>query len=211
MRIRLLVTLALSFALTGCNSTGDHHRGIHDRSQVEWVDWGDDPMANPAFMEAMGAAGALGPQHAMLAARAGTWKVEGAYWMAPGGEATPMTATARITSLFGGRFTVESFASEMMGTPYEGLLHQGFDNVTQRYWSIWVDNMNTGVWISHGTEIEPGLIEYHGVNRDIFTPDGRPSRMTVKNNGDGSYTMHMYDFREGTDEYVVMELTYSRG
>lgn len=206
MRFRLLaplVPVALTFALVSCASTDEH-------AAVDWVDWGDDPMANPAFIEAMTAAGALGPEHEMLAARAGTYDVEGAYWMAPGGEATPMTATARIAPLFDGRFTVESFSSEMMGMPYEGLLHQGFDNVTERYWSIWVDSMNTSAWVSYGTEIAPGVIEYHGTNRDVFTPDGRPSRMTVTDDGDGSHTMRMYDFREGTDEYVVMELVYSR-
>lgn len=202
MHLRFLAPLALAIAAASCSST--------DQAAVQWVDWGDDPMANPAFMEAMMAAGALGPQHEALAAHAGAWQVEGAYWMAPGGEATPMTATAQIASLFGGRFIVEAFSSEMMGQPYEGQLMQGYDNVTQRYWSVWTDSMNTGAWIYYGNEVEPGVIEYRGTGHDVFAPTGRPTRLTVTADGDEGYTMHMYDHRPGVDEYVVMELNYSR-
>jgi hypothetical protein len=130
--------------------------------------------------------------------------------MAPGGEATPRTATAQIEALFDGRFIVEEFSSDMMGQPYEGRLMQGYDNITERYWSIWVDSMNTGAWVYYGHEVEPGLIEFRGTGHDVFTPTGRPARLTVTTDGDEGYTMHMYDHRPGVDEYVVMELVYRR-
>lgn len=205
MKIRLLTSFALALTLASCHTNGDH--------DVEWVDFGEigpNPWENEALTAAMTEAGALGPQHEMLAARAGTWKVVGNSWMTPDGPPMPMNATATTELLFGGRYIVETFKSDMMGVPYEGRLFQGYDNVTDRFWSIWTDNMNTGPWISYGTEIEPGVFEYRGRGHDVFTPGGRPSHMVITTNDDGSYTMQMFDFREGVDEYVVMELNYSR-
>ena len=74
----------------------------------------------------------------------------------------PMPSTASIKVLLGGRQTVEEFKSDFMGMPFEGRLLQGYDNVTQRYWCVWTDNMSTGCMISYGTETSPGTIEYLG-------------------------------------------------
>ena len=37
------------------------------------------------------------------------------------------------------------------------------------------------------------------------------SRMTTTDNGDGSYTMKMFDTREDSGEFQSMELRYTRG
>ena len=72
------------------------------------------------------------------------------------------------------------------------------------------NSMSTGCWLAHGTETAPGVVEYFGTAEDILTPGGRMMRMTTTDNGDGSYTMRMYDRREGVDEFQSMELRYSR-
>ena len=200
--MKILAPLALSLALASCNSSTD---------RVDWVDYGDDPMQNPEYMADMTVAGATGPQHEALASRAGSWSVEGKMWMAPGAEPMPMNATATIEVLLGGRYIIEEFKSDFMGTPFEGRLMQGYDNLAQQYWSLWTDSMSTGYWLSHGTETSPGQVEFHGTANDILTPNGRPSRMTTTDNGDGSYTMKMFDTREDSGEFQSMELRYTRG
>jgi hypothetical protein len=178
--------------------------------RVEWVDYGEDPMQNPEFLADMAAAGTPGSQHAAIAARAGSWKAEGKVWMEPGSDPMPMVATARMDSLLGGRYLVEEFISDFMGTPFEGHLLQGYDNVTQRYWSLWIDSMSTGYWLSHGTETSPGRIELEGTATDILTPNGRPVRMTITSHGSDSYTMKMFDSHPEGGEYQSMELHYTR-
>jgi hypothetical protein len=200
--VKILTPLVLSLALASCNSATE---------RVDWVDYGDDMMQNPQYMADMTAAGATGPQHEALASRAGSWIVAGKMWMGPGAESMPMTATATIEVVLGGRYTVEEFKSDFMGMPFEGRLMQGYDNIGQQYWSLWTDTMSTGYWISTGTETSPGHVEFSSTVHDILTPNGRPSRMTTTDNGDGSYTMKMYDTREGSDEFVSMELHYTRG
>ena len=202
MKILAPLSLSLSLALASCHSLTDH---------VDWVDYGEDPMQNPQYMADMTAAGAPGPEHEALARRAGSWKVEGKTWMAPGTDPMPMQATARIDVLLGGRVTIEEFESDFMGMPFEGRLVQGFDNLSGEYWSLWTDNMSTGYFISQGTETSPGSVELRGSARDILTPNGRPVRMITTDNGDGTYTMRMFDTREDSGEFQSMELLYTRG
>lgn len=199
--MKILLPTVLCLAAISCNSTGG----------VEWVDYGEDPMQNPQYMADMMAAGAPGPQHEMLTARAGTWTVKGQMWEHPGAEAMPMDAKATTEVLLGGRYTVEDFRSDFMGMPFEGRLIQGYDNLSERYWSLWMDNMSTGGWLSYGVETAPGVIEYVGTATDILTPEGRTTRITTTNHDDGSYTMKMYDWREGEGEFQSMELHYTRG
>ncbi len=198
--MKFLPPLVLWLAVLSCNSP----------QRVEWVDYGEDMMQNPQYMADMMASGALGPQHEALAGRAGSWTVEGKVWMEPGADPMPMQATAMTEVLLGGRYIVEEFKSDFMGMPFEGRLMQGYDNLTQEYWSLWTDSMSTGYFISHGTETSPGHIELRGTANDILTPNGRPTRMTTTDNGDGSYTMKMFDTREDSGEFQSMELRYTR-
>jgi len=197
--VKLLPLLALSLAALSCNS-----------QRVEWIDYGVDPMQDPRYMTDVMAAGAPGPQHEALAKRAGSWRVAGKMWMAPGADPMPMQASAKTEVLLGGRCTVEEFKSDFMGMPFEGRLLQGYDNLTQTYWSMWTDNMSTGYFLSRGTETSPGRVEFEGTATDILTPNGRPARMTTTTNGDGSYTMKMFDTRQESGEFQSMELVYTR-
>jgi hypothetical protein len=199
--MKILQPLALCLAVFSC----------HSPEGVEWVDYGANPMENPEYMVDMTAAGNPGPQHEALASRAGSWKVEGTVWMEPGADPMPMPATAEVQVLFDGRYIVEEFKSDFMGMPFEGRLMQGYDNLTQQYWSLWTDNMSTAYWVSHGTETSPGTIEFEGTAKDILTPKGRSVRMTTITHADGSYTMKMFDMRKDSGEFQSMELHYTRG
>jgi len=199
--MKYFVSLALSLTLVSCGSL---------TNSVDWVDYGDDPLQNPDYLNDMTDAGTPGAEHEALAARAGSWTVAGQMWMEPGMDPMPMNASAKFDVILGGRYTTEEFKSDFMGMPFEGRLTMGYDKVTNRYWSLWCDSASTGYWLAHGTETTPGNIELHGTAQDILTPNGRPMRMTMTANADGTHTMRMYDTRAGVDEYMSMELVYSR-
>ena len=180
-------------------------------ASVEWVDYGEDPMQNPQYMADMAAAGAVGPQHEAMAKMVGNWKVEGKSWMAPGTDPMPMDATAKVSMVLGGRYLIEEFKSDFMGQPFEGRLVQGYDNIRQMHWCMWTDNMSTGCFMSDGVETSPGVIEFVGTATDILTPGGRTTRMVATQNDDGTHSLQMYDTREGSGEFMSMELNYTRG
>ena len=102
-------------------------------------------------MEACIKAGTPGKQHEHLAKGLGTWQGKNTMWMTP--EAEPMTAdcTFKVTSLMDGRYIRSEMSGEMPGMgPYSGLGITGFDNVTQKYVSVWIDNHSTGIMRGEG-------------------------------------------------------------
>jgi hypothetical protein len=45
----------------------------------------------------------------------------------------------------GGRFMKLEFSGDMMGEPFNGLGLYGYDNVSKKFTSVWVDSMGTGM------------------------------------------------------------------
>ena len=95
-----------------------------------------------AFMEAA----TPGEEHKRLVADAGTWQGKNTMWMAPGAEPIETEATTIITPVLDGRFIRLEMKGEMPGMgPYHGLAVQGYDNVTKKFVSTWIDNMSTSM------------------------------------------------------------------
>lgn len=95
-----------------------------------------------AFMEAA----TPGEMHKRLAADAGTWQGTNTMWMGPKAEPIETESTTTITPVLDGRFIRLEMKGEMPGMgPYHGLAVQGYDNVSQKFISTWIDNMSTSM------------------------------------------------------------------
>ena len=151
-----------------------------------------------------------GQEHAELAKGAGKWNVNGKSYAGPGGEVMDMIATCEAEMIMGGRYRIEHFSSSFDGHPFEGMLIAGFDNLSGQHWSIWMDNMRTSYQADSGGMTDEGVLETHGTMRDSMTPEGRPSRTTVKRHNDDHYSMKMYDSLPDGSEWLAMELEYKR-
>jgi hypothetical protein len=102
-------------------------------------------------MQAMMAAGTPGKMHEHLAADIGTWECATQMWMQPGGEPISSTGTSVVKPLMDGRYTQVEMNGDMPGMgPYEGIGIYGFDNVTQKFVSTWIDNHGTGIMVGTG-------------------------------------------------------------
>ncbi len=151
--------LATSAMLAGCNSMKSD---VQTTDHAQAPQGGDMAMMLPpgwteADMQACMEAGMTGPQHEMLAKSAGRWSGTSTMWMAPG--MPPMTndCNATITSLMDGRYTRCEYSGEMAGMgAFQGLGFNGFDNVSQKYVSTWMDNMGTGIMNGTGVASDNG-------------------------------------------------------
>ena len=162
-----------------------------------------------AAMEAYRNAAAPGPEHAQLAAMAGTWDVTVRSWYGPGGPATDKGTAARRTVL-GNRVMVEDVEATMMGQPFHGQGLHGYDNVTRRYWSVWNDSMGTGVMLSDGECDAKGNCTYTGRYNDPVTRQEHTARMTTRWTDASTGVFEMYG--PGPDGKVakLMEITYRK-
>jgi hypothetical protein len=102
-------------------------------------------------MKACTLASTPGEEHKQLAESAGQWHGKNTMWMAPGTEPMTSECTATVTPIMDGRFTKCEWSGEMPGMgPYNGFGIYGFDNVSQKYVSIWIDNHGTGIMQGEG-------------------------------------------------------------
>lgn len=197
-----LATLALAAATLSACQSGEQ--------SISWVDYGDDPMANPEFMQDWQAAGSPTEAHNYISKLAGTWNVTGHFWMKPGGEAMPTTATSTSRMILDGRYLMENYSSDFMGMPFNGVLIQGYDNIKEQYFTIWMDNMSTRPMMSEGTRDEEGTLTTTGHAYDVMTPNGRPMRTVITEKSENEYVMQMFDNTQTGEEFMSMELTYTR-
>jgi hypothetical protein len=99
-----------------------------------------------ADMQACMLAGTPGEMHKHLAQAVGTWHGKTTMWMAPGAEPAKSECTSTVTAVMDGRFTRCEVTGEMPGMgPYSGFGIYGFDNVSQKFVSTWIDNHSTGI------------------------------------------------------------------
>ncbi len=171
---------------------------------------GQMPTMSPeqqAMIEAMERAGTPGPQHAELAKMAGAWSFEGTFWMMRDQPPMTFSGTVERTMIMDGRVLREDVSSTWMDQPFHGQGMTGYDNVTGKYWSSWIDTGTTGMMTSTGS-CEAGKCEFTGTAVDPVT--GEPYTMrTTGEIGPDSETWRGYESKNGV-ERQTMEITYTR-
>lgn len=95
-------------------------------------------------------AGVVGLQHQRLAELVGTWKVTQSFWTS--GNLTPKidTGSATYAMVLGGRHLRQDLQINSADKAFEALGYIGFDNMTGRYYSSWMDINFTGMIIAYG-------------------------------------------------------------
>lgn len=163
-----------------------------------------------AMMQAWAAAGTPGDAHKHLASMAGTWQVDGKFWMGPG---DPMVAkgTATRSMMLGGRVLAENFESEFMGQKFVGHGMTGYDNQKKTYWSSWNDTMMTGIMLAEGVCTDDGTTcTFMGSHDDPMM--GRTVHMKMVGRSLGADKEQWESFMVMPDgsEMKTMELVYTR-
>ncbi len=171
------------------------------------------PVSQPEEMEmdpmiaAMMKAGEPGEPHARLASAAGEWKAQTKFTMQPG-EPVEGEGTMYTKSIMDGRYTTAWFKSEFMGEPFEGMAINGYDNVTEEYFSIWIDSMSTGVMHMTG-KMEGDTLTLHG-SASMPQPMGTVEMKMISTFVDDN-TMHDEFYKKIEGEWVKDgEITYTR-
>ncbi len=151
-----------------------------------------------------------GEHHQKLMAKAGDWTVEGKMIETPGGEPDLFNGTANLTEIMGGRFILETFKGDFRGQPFEGMGVFGYDNLTDNYTGIWLDNMGTGIMTSEGTPSGDDTIHYMMQQPDFINGVYTQGRIVEKQVSPNKLVSSFYNTTPEGEEYMHMELTYVR-
>lgn len=155
-----------------------------------------------------------GTQHQMMANSVGTWNINMTLWVYPGAE--PMTSTGTLVNemLFGGRYLQGKVTStgERNGASFEGMFITAYDNATQTYENMWIDNGSTGIHSTSGTMSADGkTLTMTGTSTDLMTGKPNTVREVITFNNANSTTWEFYKTLDETGkEFKMMQIEYTR-
>jgi hypothetical protein len=168
--------------------------------------------AQKAMAEKMAKAATPGAPHAMLTKMAGEWTCTVKLQMDPSQPAQESQSTATITGLMDGRYIQEVDSGQMNGMSFSGMGLYGFDNVSGKYVSTWIDNMGTGIMNSVGTSDASGkVITWIATMNDPVTGKPAKSRMVTTMVDDNHHILEMFGVAPGgKKEMKLMTIDYVR-
>jgi hypothetical protein len=173
---------------------------------------GGDDMA--AMMEAFVKAATPGPHHDHLKPLVGKWDAVGKFRFSPEAPWEESRSKAVFEWIMGGRFLTQKVMGKSMmpGMPsFEGFGILGYDNGTEKYKSVWLDNYGTMIMGADGACDATGkTITFKSTYKDPMS--GQPTWMKTvyKIESNERFVLSMYGPNETGEEFLSMELTYTR-
>jgi len=174
----------------------------------------DSQKLDPKMEEMMKKAEAActpGAAHKLLEPLVGEWNVEVKMWMAPDAPPTVSKGTAKSTWTLKERFVQQEFNGEVMGKPFHGISYTGYDNVRQKYRSVWIDDMSTTMVTSEGDAASDGkVITFGGDYACALTGEKhKETKQIYRILSPDKHVFEMHDPTKG-DNSKEMEITYTR-
>ena len=166
-----------------------------------------------ADMKACIEAATPGPMHQHLAQSVGTWSGKTTMWMAPGAEPQSGTCTSTCSAAMDGRFTTVEVAGDVPGMgPFSGLGIYGYDNVSKKFQSCWIDNMGTQIMNGTGTLSPDGNTLTWSLNYNCpVTKKPLVMREVERRTGKDAMTLEMFGVEPHSGkEFKMMEIAYTR-
>jgi hypothetical protein len=171
---------------------------------------GEKPMDPQAMTELWKKLAMPGEPHKLFASIAGSYTTHTKEWMEPGKPPVESDGASESKMLLDGRFLYQEYHSQMMGQPFSGIGIDGYDNLTKKYVTAWIDSMGTGIFIMEGIASADGkTITLKGSHPE---PGGgqMKHRAVWKITDNNSQTFEMYGAHHGQKEMKVLEIVYTR-
>lgn len=152
-----------------------------------------------------------GKQHEALKYFEGTWDAKVRFEGDKGKE--PMESKGTETSKFGaGDFWLMSkFEGEMMGKPFKGHGMMGYDLQKQKYIGVWVDSMQSNLFLSEGTA-DADYKSWTMVGTGYCDMEGKSITMkqVYQIKDKDSFTLHFFKPSPDGPDKEVGTITYTR-
>lgn len=160
----------------------------------------------------MQAHGTPGFEHEQLMKKVGEWNTTTKQWTLPGTE--PMVSEGRsvIESVHNGLFIRERSESDFAGHPFTGEGFIGYDNTAEKFVSIWVDSMGSGMYYAEGEcRKDCRVMEFLGSATNPADGGLQHFRYVQTDLGADGFLFEIYmQLDDGRSEWRMMETRYTR-
>ena len=169
-----------------------------------------------AMMEKWMAYATPGAEHKKLDERVGKWNLKVRSWHTPDAPVQESTATSEVKWILDGHYLAEEVKGQMqMGegqtVSFQGRGTMGYDNAKKEYFSTWMDNMGTGLFVSHGNFDSSGkTMTFDGEMVCPMRGHEIPMRTVETRMGPDQWKMEMYGPDADGKEFKAMEIVYTR-
>lgn len=155
-----------------------------------------------------------GPQHKALCEAAGSWEAKMEFQWDPTAQPDVTYGSMECKPILGGRYTVSTFKGEVVmptgKVPFEGFGINGYDNMTNEYFTVWCDTMSTKVMVMRGKGDDAAKkVTLEGMNN---TPMGEwPMKMVISRDGTDKMVDAFWEPNPATGEMMnTGSITYTR-
>lgn len=171
------------------------------------------PVDEKAAMEAWQKAMTPGEGQKKLAPLVGTFETKVRTWMDPDPTKPPEdTAGSSVnTWALGDRYVQMKYEGIMMGETMTGIGFVGFDNVSKKYLSTWMDTAGTGMMWSTGTLDASGkVLSMKATVNDPATGKPSPTDTKITITDNDHHKLEMWGKNAAGKMAKVMEIEYTR-
>ena len=140
----------------------------------------------------------------------GTFDVKVRVWLDPSKPPVESSATAVSTWVLGNRYVQQMMSGFIGDEPWSGIMYAGFDNVTRKYVSTYMDTGSTGMeWYTGNLDAAGTHGKMTATIADELTgkPETLELRLTIAANGDRVTELWQEDSGK---MFKVVELQFSR-
>ncbi|HEY6064553.1 MAG TPA: DUF1579 domain-containing protein [Thermoanaerobaculia bacterium] len=167
-------------------------------------------MDEKAMMEMMAKYSTPGAEHKKLEAMVGTWDTTAKMWMDPSAPPQESKGVAENKMVLGGRFLEQNFEGTMMGQPFTGLGHTGYDLYKKHYVSTWMDSMGTMIMSATGNADASGKLTMTGTMDDYMTGKKMNFKETVTTVDPDHQLFEMWMPDQHGKMFKTLEIHYMR-
>ncbi|HKD19859.1 MAG TPA: DUF1579 domain-containing protein [Thermoanaerobaculia bacterium] len=190
---RLALATALALSLVALAGAQDKKKAADEKAAME------------AWQKAM----TPGEGQKKLEPLVGNFDVKVQTWMDPSKPPDESTGTSVNTWVLGDRFVQMKYDGVFLGAPFNGIGYTGFDNVSKKYVSTWMDTASTGMMWSTGSLDGKTLTTKATVN-DPMSGKATPvdQKLTIADND--HLTLEMFGKGPDGKMFKMMEIQYTR-
>ena len=153
--------------------------------------------------------GAVTENHEFLKKYAGNWDCQVKGWTAPGQPPTVSRGSFQGEMILDGRYLKMDFTGEMFGQPFSGLQIIGFDNMQQKYTTLWIDNSSTFFFMTSGTR-QDNVLSESGLWPDPLNGTQAPVKARTTWINADEYLYEQFMVMPDQSEFKSMEMRCTR-